>query len=113
VKSFVPANTVVIAAAVSNGGGASLRAAEQDSAGWIDAVVVGEPQVSVNVAFPQPQFSIQRGAGPALPGQQLRQAADPLRRHGGAVPALRRVRHLRRGRAAAGAGAASAGRSAL
>ena len=67
VKSFVPANTVVIAAAVSNGGGASLRAAEQDSAGWIDAAVVGEPQVSVNVAFPQPQFSIQRGAGPALP----------------------------------------------
>ena len=62
VKSFVPANTVVIAAAVSNGGGASLRAAEQDANGLIDAVVAGEPQVSVNVGFPQPGFSIRRGS---------------------------------------------------
>ncbi|MCU0951766.1 MAG: D-(-)-3-hydroxybutyrate oligomer hydrolase [Burkholderiaceae bacterium] len=65
-KSFVPANTVVIAASASNGGGASLRAAEQDSAGLIDGVVAGMPQVSVDVAFPQPQFSIRRGTGTPL-----------------------------------------------
>ncbi len=65
--TFVPANTVVIASSVSNGGGASLRAAEQDTDGLIDAVVVGEPQLSVNVGFPTPSFSIRRGNGAALP----------------------------------------------
>ena len=44
---FTRANTKVIAAGVSNGGGAALRAAEQDDPArpLIDAVVVGEPQV--------------------------------------------------------------------
>ena len=37
------ANTMVIAASVSNGGAAVLRAAEQDTAGLIDGVVAGEP----------------------------------------------------------------------
>jgi hydroxybutyrate-dimer hydrolase len=37
-------NTTVIAVAVSNGGGAVLRAAELDGA-WLDAVVAGEPNV--------------------------------------------------------------------
>lgn len=37
--------TKVIAAGVSNGGGAALRAAEQDATELIDAVVVSEPQV--------------------------------------------------------------------
>jgi hydroxybutyrate-dimer hydrolase len=64
--NFAAANTVVIAAAVSNGGAASLRAAEQDADGLIDAVVVGEPQVSVNVGFPTPTFAIRRGNGAAL-----------------------------------------------
>lgn len=40
-----PENTIVIAASVSNGGGASLAAAEIDDGGLIDAVVVSEPQV--------------------------------------------------------------------
>lgn len=40
---FTPANTLVIAASVSNGGAAVLRAAEQDTAGLIDGVVAGEP----------------------------------------------------------------------
>jgi hydroxybutyrate-dimer hydrolase len=40
---FTPGNTLVIAASVSNGGAAVLRAAEQDTAGIIDGVVAGEP----------------------------------------------------------------------
>ncbi|MDW8313197.1 MAG: 3-hydroxybutyrate oligomer hydrolase family protein [Burkholderiales bacterium] len=50
---FRPDNTLVIAAGVSNGGGAALMAAEQDRDGLIDAVVVAEPQIqpdgSINV----------------------------------------------------------------
>ncbi len=41
----------VIAASVSNGGGAVLRAAEHDKAGIIDAVVAAEPQVNVAHRF--------------------------------------------------------------
>jgi hydroxybutyrate-dimer hydrolase len=44
-KTFRPENTIVIAAGVSNGGGAALAAAEQDAQGLIDGVVVAEPQV--------------------------------------------------------------------
>ncbi|PHV10405.1 3-hydroxybutyrate oligomer hydrolase family protein [Chitinimonas sp. BJB300] len=40
-----PASVTVIAASVSNGGGAALAAAELDSKGLIDGVAVGEPQV--------------------------------------------------------------------
>ena len=40
---FTPANTLVIAGSVSNGGAAVLRAAEQDTKGLIDGVVAGEP----------------------------------------------------------------------
>lgn len=40
-------NTRVIAVGISNGGGAVLRAAEQDG-GWLDAVVAGEPSVLVD-----------------------------------------------------------------
>lgn len=44
-------NTRVIAVAVSNGGGAVLRAAELDG-DWLDAVVAGEPNVNVEGAPP-------------------------------------------------------------
>jgi hydroxybutyrate-dimer hydrolase len=44
---FNPSNTIVIASSVSNGGGASIRAAEQDKDGLITAVVVSEPQVNL------------------------------------------------------------------
>ncbi|MGF6770106.1 hydroxybutyrate-dimer hydrolase [Paraburkholderia sp. GAS199] len=47
-----------IAASVSNGGGASLAAAEQDTSGWITAVVVGEPQI--NLRLPA-QVSVAQG----------------------------------------------------
>ena len=41
--------TIVIASSVSNGGGAALAAAEQDTEGLIDGVAVGEPQVQMTV----------------------------------------------------------------
>ena len=44
---FNPSNTIVIASSVSNGGGASIRAAEQDRDNLITAVVVSEPQVNM------------------------------------------------------------------
>ncbi|RDK03083.1 D-(-)-3-hydroxybutyrate oligomer hydrolase [Paraburkholderia lacunae] len=50
-----------IAASVSNGGGAALAAAEQDTGGWITAVVVGEPQI--NLRLPA-QVSVTQGGVP-------------------------------------------------
>lgn len=44
-RTITPANTIVIASSVSNGGGAALQAAEQDRAGLIDGVAVGEPKI--------------------------------------------------------------------
>ncbi len=48
-RQFVASNTLVIAAGVSNGGGAALAAAEGDTTGLIDGVVAGEPQITVTV----------------------------------------------------------------
>ncbi|MFL9966150.1 D-(-)-3-hydroxybutyrate oligomer hydrolase [Paraburkholderia sediminicola] len=48
-ERYRPGSITTIAASVSNGGGASLAAAEQDTTGWITAVVVGEPQVNVRM----------------------------------------------------------------
>jgi len=42
---FTAANTLVIASSVSNGGGAALMAAEQDTENLIDGVAVAEPQI--------------------------------------------------------------------
>lgn len=39
-------NTIVIASSVSNGGGASIRAVEQDRFGLIDGIAVAEPNVN-------------------------------------------------------------------
>ncbi|TDN63812.1 D-(-)-3-hydroxybutyrate oligomer hydrolase [Paraburkholderia sp. BL10I2N1] len=58
-----------IAASVSNGGGASLEAAEQDTGGWITAVVVGEPQV--NVRMPDNAQVIEGGQRIAAAGKPL------------------------------------------
>jgi len=46
-KSYVPGNTIVIASSVSNGGGAALAAAEQDTLGLIGGVAVAEPAVEL------------------------------------------------------------------
>ncbi len=42
-RSIKPSNTLVIASSISNGGGAALAAAEQDTQGLIDGVAVSEP----------------------------------------------------------------------
>ena len=42
---LTPDNTLVIASSVSNGAGAALAAAEQDTEGLIDGVAIAEPQV--------------------------------------------------------------------
>jgi hydroxybutyrate-dimer hydrolase len=52
-------NTIVIASSVSNGGGASLRAVEQDRGGLIDGAAVGEPNVN---PVHGPRFVIQQGS---------------------------------------------------
>ncbi len=57
---FDKRNTIVIASSVSNGGGASLRAVEQDNEGLIDGVAVGEP--NVNPRFTS-KFTIVQGNG--------------------------------------------------
>jgi hydroxybutyrate-dimer hydrolase len=56
-------NTIVIASSVSNGGGASVRAVEQDDEHLIDGLAVGEP--NVNPRFTS-NFSIVQGAGAPL-----------------------------------------------
>ncbi len=57
-RSITPANTLVIASSVSNGGGAALAAAEQDTAGLIDGVAVAEPAIEMPAA---PGVQVQRG----------------------------------------------------
>jgi len=58
---YNPGSITTIAASVSNGGGASLAAAEQDTSGLITAVVVGEPQINVRVPS---QVSVTQGGVP-------------------------------------------------
>jgi hydroxybutyrate-dimer hydrolase len=50
---LAPANTVVIAAGISNGGGAALRALEVDRGRMFDGAVVSEPNVHVTSRLPQ------------------------------------------------------------
>ena len=58
-RHFTPANTLVIASSVSNGGGAALAAAEQDSEGLIDGVAVSEPNAQPR---PTPGVQIRQGS---------------------------------------------------
>ena len=58
-RKYHAGQILTIAASVSNGGGASLAAAEQDPQHWISGVVVGEPQVQVASTS-----AIQRGGTP-------------------------------------------------
>lgn len=58
-----PDNTLVIASSVSNGGGASVRAAEQDEDDLIDGVAVSEPNVNPTV---DTRFTIRQGSGPVI-----------------------------------------------
>jgi hydroxybutyrate-dimer hydrolase len=60
-ERFTPDDTLVIASSVSNGGGASVLAAEQDRRDLIDGVAVSEP--NVNPEFDD-EFAIQQGDRP-------------------------------------------------
>jgi hydroxybutyrate-dimer hydrolase len=62
---ITPENTLVIASSVSNGGGASLRAAEMDRKGLIDGVAVSEPNVNPEPGAP---FVIVQGEHPPVAG---------------------------------------------
>src|ERR1700730_9351833 len=55
-------NTIVIASSVSNGGGASVRAVEQDDDHLIDGLAVGEP--NVNPKFNSSFVIVQSGQSP-------------------------------------------------
>ncbi|WP_308923246.1 3-hydroxybutyrate oligomer hydrolase family protein [Janthinobacterium sp. J1-1] len=64
-----PANTITIASSISNGAGAALLAAEQDTKGLISGVAASEPQIQ-----PQPStaYSVRQGAVTvAGPGRAL------------------------------------------
>lgn len=61
-QTITPENTIVIASGISNGGAASLRAAEQDDRGLIDAVVVSEPNINPRKLPDSQGFSIVQGS---------------------------------------------------
>lgn len=61
--TFTKTNVLVIASAISNGGGAAIAAAEQDVDGLIDGVAVGEPNVEMP---PAPVITVRRGGTPVL-----------------------------------------------
>lgn len=57
-KRFTPSNTITIASSVSNGAGAALAAAEQDTQGLISGVAIAEPSVQIT---PNSALSVKRG----------------------------------------------------
>lgn len=87
---FTAANTRIIAVAVSNGGGAVLKAGEADRAGLLAAVVAGEPNItppgarslydfSTEAALYQPCIAASLGDAPALMPAAAAQAVAALR----------------------------------
>ena len=57
-KTLTPANTIVIASSISNGGGAAIAAAEQDTRGLISGVAVSEPALELPA---NPGVTVRRG----------------------------------------------------
>ena len=57
-KTLTPANTIVIASSISNGGGAAIAAAEQDTKGLISGVAVSEPALELPAS---PGVTVRRG----------------------------------------------------
>ncbi|MBC7416445.1 MAG: D-(-)-3-hydroxybutyrate oligomer hydrolase [Herminiimonas sp.] len=57
-QTLEPKNTIVIASSISNGAGAALAAAEQDTKGLITGVAVAEPHVQMT---PDSKLSVTRG----------------------------------------------------
>lgn len=68
-RAIKPDNTIVIASSVSNGGGESLQAFEQDAEGLIDALMVSEPN-----AQPRDMTGVTVRAG----GAAIANAGKPL-----------------------------------
>ncbi|OKH25183.1 hydrolase [Hydrococcus rivularis NIES-593] len=60
-RTITPENTIVIASGISNGGAASLRAAEQDERGLINGVVVSEPNINPRQLPEKQEFSLKQG----------------------------------------------------
>lgn len=58
-KTLTPANTIVIASSISNGGGAAIAAAEQDTQGLIRGVAVSEPALELPA---NPGVTVRRGS---------------------------------------------------
>ena len=81
-KPFTFDNTRVIAVGISNGGGAVLRAAELQGggadAGWLDAVVAGEPNVYVPGAGSRTLYDYTTEAALLMPCALLHLPADSL-----------------------------------
>lgn len=67
-RTIRPANTLVIASSISNGGHAALAAAELDRERLIDGVAVSEPSVELP---PDAGVAVQRGALPQASGKVL------------------------------------------
>ena len=81
--TFTPRNTIVIASSASNGAGAALQAAEQDTEGLIGGVAVSEPSIQLQ---PNPALTVNaRRHDLGRDGQ----AAVRLFHHRQSVPALR------------------------
>ncbi|MBU1819274.1 MAG: D-(-)-3-hydroxybutyrate oligomer hydrolase, partial [Gammaproteobacteria bacterium] len=68
-KTLTPSNTIVIASSISNGGGAAIAAAEQDTQGLISGVAVSEPALELPA---NPGVTVRRGAAEvAVTGKTL------------------------------------------
>ena len=70
-KTLTPANTIVIASSISNGGGAAIAAAEQDTQGLISGVAVSEPAVEMPA---NPGVTVQRGGAIIPPRSRARRS---------------------------------------
>jgi hydroxybutyrate-dimer hydrolase len=113
-RPLTPRNTLIIAAGISNGGGAVLRALEVDRDGFFDGAVAAEPNVAVEAAVRRvPAARTWRGGPGGHPSRDGRHHGRPARRGTRAV----RLRQPARAAAALcgprrGCGAHPAGRSA-
>jgi len=69
VVALTPKNTITIASSISNGAGAALLAAEQDTKGLISGVAVSEPQIQPRTAS---GYTVRQGSmAVSAPGKSL------------------------------------------
>jgi hydroxybutyrate-dimer hydrolase len=71
---LTPRNTLIIAAGISNGGGAVLRALEVDRYGFFDGAVAAEPNVAVEAAVGE---FLLREPDEAAPADTARDTSEP------------------------------------